>query len=253
MISDNHFPDVSDISFNNCEFVSTSAGGWNLWPCRMKNTSFNNCLIVGRMTHVAGTSTSDLIEFNQCVITDMYFGTPAIAPGFHLLDFGTGPPDNHFYKFNLCNFNVHKSRLIWTEGASPALPSPPGPYSANGRLFQSCKFRFFINDLAGVVPTPPGCAQNGWYIGKFRNCTLYGNVINEDAPLPAGPAPTCGWKYWLGIMIGSGLQDYDCITDNQNTFLPQNGNWTLGVQNPWSRVYRNGGFLWAQGGTLANF
>jgi hypothetical protein len=230
MISDNHFPNVSDITFNDCEFTASYPQSWSIWPRSMIHTVFNNCIIRGRMTHVAGTDSSDHMQFNKCTITDWRKGVRDKLSywGGYLMDFGTPAPDDHFYEFNFCDFEIHKSLAITT------VENKSG--NAN-RVFNQCKWNFYVDDLLKIIPHFPDSPARG-FIGRFVNCTLNSNTFNEMKP-----AKTNKRLYFIEVAPDNNT------TDKKNTFAPQDGM----NNNKFSRIQNNPGWMWTYAFSLRNF
>ena len=215
MISDDHFPDVKNITFNGCEFSTSLPSSWSLWPKRMINTKFNNCTIRGPFTHVTGIDSLDHMQFNKCLITDWNNDKKIWGEMRYLMDFGSeGLQDNYFYEFNYCDFQVHKSLVIYTVEVNG---------SNSHRLFDHNKWTFYVNDLQKIIPHYPDTPGRG-YLGRFVNCTLKSNTFNETAP-------TSVKKNLYFLEMDGETNDSDCL----NTFAPQNGK----KQKLFSRVQNN--------------
>jgi hypothetical protein len=215
MISDNHFPDVKEITFNDCEFSAFQPSSWSLWPKRMIHTEFNNCIIRGKFTHVTGIDSLDHMKFNKCVITDWNNDKKISGEEQYLMDFGSeGLQDNHFYEFNYCDFQIHKSLTIYTVEVTG---------SNSHRVFDHNKWTFYVNDLQKIIPHFPDTPGKG-YLGRFVNCTIKSNTFNETAPTQIK-------KNLYFLEMDSSTNDSDCL----NTFAPQNGK----KQKLYSRVQNN--------------
>ncbi|MEO5569286.1 MAG: glycosyl hydrolase family 28-related protein [Bacteroidia bacterium] len=228
MISDNHFPYVSDITFNDCDFSASKKGSWSIWPNKMIHTVFNNCIIRGSFTHVAGVDSLDRMKFNNCTITDWSRGDTLSSWGVYLIDFGWNPPEDNFYEFNFCKFEIHKSLAIYTVANK----------DGNGdRIFNHCNWKFYPDDLKKIIPHFPDSNGKG-YIGRFLNCTFISNTFNEKSPTRKNTR----W-YFLE------MDPYNNSSDHKNTFAPQNGL----NRNKFSRVQNNPDWLYTYRFTLNDF
>ncbi len=231
MISDNHFPDVSNIQFNSCDIRATVPGSHALWPNRMINSGFLSCKIVGRIVHVAGTSSSDHMVFKNCDISDWNGSLQNYVSSWnqYLLDFGSNPPDDHYYSFISNTFNIHHSKLIFTTDLW-------NTYLMSDRTFENNAFYFHYADLqspaANVQAMPTGAAG---HLGNFKGCFLAANGFKET--VGTSVAPPYSICYWIGITINycgaTCNPTYDNQTNGLNTW-PQ-GNATTG----YARVVRN--------------
>ena len=230
MISDNHFPDVADITFNQCEFTAPYYQAWSIWSNKMIRTVFNNCTIRGRLTHVAGIDSTDRMKFNNCTITDWRRSKKDSIAGWgqYLLDFGMPAPEDHFYEFNYCKFEIHKSYTITTVENKES--------NAN-RIFNNCTWLFYVNDLVKMIPHFPDTPSRG-FIARFVNCTLNSNTFKENAP-----AKTNKKFYFIEI------DPADNTSDHHNTFAPQDGL----NNNKFSRVQNNSGWRWVYSFSLKDF
>jgi hypothetical protein len=230
MISDNHFPYVSDISFNDCEFAASHYGSWSIWPKRMIHTDFNNCIIRGRFTHVAGIDSADRMKFNNCTITDWRKGTKDTLStwGGYLIDFGTDAPDDHYYEFNNCTIEIHKSLAITTV---------ENPEENSNRIFNRCNWKFYVNDIVKMIPHFPDTPMRG-FIGRFVNCTFISNTFNETDPSQKN-------KRFYFIEIDPNHNS----SDHNNTFAPQNGL----NGNKFSRVQNNPAWVYGYSFQLKDF
>src|SRR6185436_5459326 len=204
LISDNHYPYVADITFNDCEFSASHRDSWSIWTKRMIRTAFNNCIIRGRFTHVAGIDSTDRMKFNHCTITDWRRGPrdTLSAWGGYLVDFGAGPPDDHFYEFNYCNFEIHKTFAITT------VENDSGNTE---RVFNHCNWKFYVDDLLKIIPPFPDTPTRG-FLGRFMSCTFISNTFNETSPSRKDKR-----LYFIEIDL------HENSTDSNNTFAPQNG------------------------------
>ncbi|MEP7171316.1 MAG: hypothetical protein ABI855_18250, partial [Bacteroidota bacterium] len=230
MISDGYFPYVSDITFNDCEFAASNNGSWSIWAKKMIRTVFNNCIIRGRLTHVAGTDSTDRMKFNNCTITDWRRGAKDTMSGWggYLIDFGSPPPTDHFYEFNYCNFEIHKSFAITT------VENETG--NAN-RMFNHCNWKFYPDDLVKMIPRFPDNPMKG-FLGRFLGCTFISNTFNEKSP-----SKTNKRFYFLE------MDSKNNSSDGKNTFAPQNGL----NGNKFSRVQNNPGWVYGYAFQLKDF
>jgi len=242
MISDNHYPDVANFIFDKCEFSATSTAkdSWSIWPCRMINTVFDSCIIRGQFCHVAGTSPTDQIYFERCTITDFdgSFSNQISGWNRYLMNFGASPPDNHYYTFVVCTFDIHHSLLIYT--------IPSGGLSHTERMYEGNKFIFHHSDMNSTVSYFGSTINNVPYpsLGNFINSRFGGgNRFTETAPTSTPPG---SGLYWIGISLSSCGTSYDNSSYNLNDF-PQDG---VGG-NPYTRICFNsnwcGAYAWQRG------
>ena len=248
MISDDHYPDVSNIYFYYCEFSASVPGSYSIWPKRMSSSGFVYCTIRGSFVHVAGTSTWDRLTFYDCLITDFNasFSNPVSGWNKYLMDFGWAVPDDHYYQFQGCTFDIHHSKLIYT------MPSSGAPHSA--RYFEGNDFVFHYADMRSSVSyfgtTIQGVGDNssGLFqfpsLGNIINSYLVGNKFTETAPTPS--LPTAYPWYWVGICLSCGSSNDNTSYMTSNSF-PQDG---VG-SNPWTRVCLNdswpSSYWWTRG------
>ena len=169
----------------------------------MIRTVFKKCIIRGRFTHVAGIDSTDHMKFDSCTITDWRGGPKDSLSvwGGCAMDFGAGYPENHFYEFNYCNFEIHKSLVITTVEKD----------SVNSeRIFNRCNWKFYVEDLIKIIPHYPDTPMKG-FLGRFVNCTFISNVFNENAPSVVNE------RFYFLKWI------HTLFPDSLNTFAPQNG------------------------------
>ena len=263
MISDNKFPDVNTILFNNCTFYSSNINGYSIWPNHMINTEFNNCNIIGRVCHVSGSSSADHMKFNNCSISDWNgsFSSPVAGWNGVLLDLGAyGLTENVFFEFNNCGFELHHSKLI-------AIEAMPNAIQHSDRKFYRNRVKFFMSDLKNNTsgypaigwPTLNSGNTYDYDLGSFRTCELLSNDFIDSSPLNYSPLPLNNFSqicYWLGITNNSTYVPASCCVCNQlysacsctvslsqriNNSDSQNNIWyNGGLYGPlWGRVFGN--------------
>lgn len=230
VIQDNHYPFVKDIQFNQCNITSgtgaTTLFAYALWFKRTVNASFTACTIRGGLVHIAGTAANDLLAFNQCTFDDSQvqdYNNNFYVPYRQnqiILNLGASPPDNYYFVFDHCRFNLHYSKLVWT-GA--AIGQPP---TEDLRVFKGNSVYLFYNDITPVIPPPT-------YLALFRDCSLYSNVFEDSSPVPN--YPPAWFSYWMGITLPTDPQvnPFSHCTSDGNNVLVHHG-------NPlWGHITRN--------------
>ena len=219
MISDNHYPNVANFTFDTCFFSGRDniyGSGLAMYPNGMITTKFTRCVIVGQVTHVAGISAADHILFKGCFFTD-WFGSmswPTSCWNRYMLDLGATGPDNTFFTFDHCRFDVYHSKIISLSGNYPT-------YAQADRLFDSNVFNLYWNYMwipAGVVaaPTPINATNGNYDLGQFSTSTLNSNIFFDQHP-EIGKSPS--W-YWLGVRQSAADLIYKNTSNGLNQFLP---------------------------------
>jgi hypothetical protein len=161
------------------------------------------------------------MKFNSCTISDWRRGVKDSLStwGGYLIDFGTPAPDDHFYEFNYCNFEIHKTLAITTV---------ENKEENSNRIFNHCNWKFYVNDLVKMIPHFPDTPSRG-FLGRYVNCTFISNTFNETSPSRKN-------KKFYFIEIDPNQNS----SDLNNTFAPQNGlngNKFCRVQNNPAWVY----------------
>ena len=238
VIQDNHYPLVKEIEFNLCNITAgLSNPAYALWFKRTINANFTECTIRGGAVHLAGTSPTDMLSFERCTFDDSqiqdYDGSPytPYSQSQIILNLGASPPDNYYFLFHNCRFNLHYSKLVIT-GA--AIGQPP---AEDLRVFDRCAVYLSYNDITPVIPPPT-------YLGIFRDCTLKSNVFEDLSPVPN--FPSAFFSYWLGVTFPTDPQvnPFSHSTSDGNNVLVHNGNPLWGhITRNWDSFANQGNYF----------
>ncbi len=234
--TNNYFP--SKITLDSC-FLS-SLNGYALWPSGMIQSTIKNSTILGKVTHVLGSSPSDPLIIENNFFTDWFgsWDTPVttiwaqnnLPNGSYMFDLPNN--DNKYYFFKDNTIELHHSKLLWTNGNNVA----------SERVWENNTFNFSSTDLLDNTQGYPDTYDSGLFghLGQFRNCTLFGNQFNDLTP-------TLNRNQTFYIQVKAQASPHpstDNVTDGMNFWGPDSGPYGQIEYNPnWLNGWgRNIGF-----------
>lgn len=220
-----HWP-VGGFEFDHCVFWSDEDDHYTLWMPQTKHTRFVDCSVYGDVNFLAGSGPYDRLAFERCYFSDRGpDGQKAYQQGPRFLDLSSSSydpldPQDLFYSFSECTFDMHDSRLI--DGGAPITIGNEVPIWNNWE----CNTMNFHTEQIVQVPPALNC-QGGksWLlINELNNANFFSNTIVDKNPVDPSSYTLlpmdCDNQTNVTNSFFVEIYPYTNQTDGQNVFLP---------------------------------